>query len=341
MIAEGVVVGGKYRLERQIGWGGMARVWAAVHETLGRRVAIKFIRSESASSGEQTERFLREARIASALRHRFVVDVIDVDVTDEGVPYIVMELLEGQTLSRRARTPPPMAIADFVVLIDRVLQGLSVAHRKGVVHRDLKPDNIILVTDEELGDYPKIVDFGISFVIEGGLHFSNFKRVTKEGTVLGTPAYMSPEQIRNPSGLDPRTDVYALGVIMYEVLSGTVPFSASSEEELLVKVLTEPARPLAAVRPELDRRLADAVDAAMSWDAAYRFADADEMRAALRGLETCRGVVAPPVSQTPVPVDLADAGWGSVDERAATVKFGKAMADEPPEPERPERDRRG
>jgi serine/threonine-protein kinase len=287
MLESGSIVGGEYRLERLVGEGSMATVWAAVHEELGMPVAVKCIRPEAAPSPDLVERFEREARIAAALRHRFVVDILDVGTGDDGLPYIVMELLDGGggTLADRLCSGPPMAAGHVVELTAQVLEGLHAAHLAGVIHRDLKPENIMFGRDGEGELIPKIVDFGISLATErfARARGRKYKRLTKEGALVGTPAYMAPEQIRGDD-LDHRADLFSVGVVMYEALAGGLPHSASAVEDLLVKTITEDAVPLAVRRPEVGPALSRVVARAMARDRDARFADAAEMRRALLAL---------------------------------------------------------
>lgn len=286
MLASGDIVGGEYRLVRPVGEGTMATVWAAVHEELGMPVAIKFIRAEAAPSPDLVERFYREARIAAALRHRFVVELLDVGTGDDGLPFIVMELLEGGggTLADRFAAGEPLP-AEFVVsLAVRILDGLHAAHQAGVIHRDLKPENIVFCRDEAGELIPKIIDFGISLATAQFVRGGRFKRLTKKGALVGTPAYMAPEQIRGDDDLDHRADLFSVGVVMYEALAGRLPHSGRSVEDVLVKILSRDAVPLVSRRPEVGEPLSRVVARAMARDREARYPDAAAMRQALLAL---------------------------------------------------------
>jgi serine/threonine-protein kinase len=279
----GSVIGGKYRLRRRVGEGAMASVWSAVHETLGRPVAVKLIHDRGMNSELATARFMQEARIAAAVQHRFVVDIFDFGKTEQGEPYMVMELLQGEALADRISRGPPMPVRSFVRILAQCLSGLEAVHRAGIVHRDLKPENIFIIHDAE-GGFPKLLDFGISRVEEsfGG---QRVNRLTKEGTLLGTPWFMSPEQVRGNRDVDHRTDIYSIGVIAYEALSGRLPFDAEAMGELLISIATDEPTPLSEIRPDLPVELCDVIGRALAKNPADRFPTARAMRAALRAVD--------------------------------------------------------
>jgi serine/threonine-protein kinase len=283
MLKHGTIVGGKYRLLHIVGEGGMASVWSAVHDRLGRPVAVKFIHAGGDRSPVATARFIQEARAAAGVQHRYVIDIFDFGETEAGEPYMVMELLHGESLADRAASEDPLPVTTFLSLMEMTLSGLSAAHQSGIIHRDLKPENIFLVHEQE-DFFPKIVDFGISRIRQSGLLEPDKARLTQEGNLVGTPNYMSPEQIRALPSLDHRTDIYSMGVIMYEFLTGQLPFSAPSVGQLIVKIATEDAVPADVLRPELGEDLSNLVRKAMSRRPEERFPDAAAMRRALRAL---------------------------------------------------------
>ena len=260
----------------------MASVWSGVHETIGRPVAVKFIHAKGPNAEVTIARFMQEARIAAAVQHRFVVDIFDFGQTEKGEPYMVMELLNGEALSDRMTRGPPMPLKSFVRVITQTLSGLDAVHNAGIVHRDLKPENVYLLHDAD-GLFPKLLDFGISRSEES---FAGEKatRLTKEGTLLGTPWYMSPEQVRGRH-VDGRSDIYSVGVIMYEALTGQLPFDAEAVGDLLVKIATTDAAPVHALRPDLPRPLSDIIAKAMARDPADRYDNSLSMRIALQALE--------------------------------------------------------
>ena len=282
VLKPGHIIGGKYQLRRLIGSGAMATVWSGVHETLGRPVAVKCIHAADNREPEILARFMQEARNAAAVQHRYVIDIFDFGTTEQGEPFMVMELLQGETLADRLNWGPPMPLKSFIRLIDQCLSGLYAAHQQDIVHRDLKPENIFLVHDHD-GGFPKILDFGISMITSPTFSHEKTDRLTKEGTIVGTPYYMSPEQVRGTQ-LDHRTDLYSMGVIMYETLTGELPFIADTVGDLIVKIATQLPPPVAKLRPELGPGLSDFVARTMSRDRNQRFADAMETKLALQTL---------------------------------------------------------
>jgi len=226
------VLSGKYRLERELGRGGMGSVWQAEHLTLRSPVAIKLIDAEIATNPEALSRFLREAQAAASLRSPHVVQILDHGV-DEGVPFIVMELLEGESLAARIERVRRLSPADTARIMTQVGRAMTRAHDAGVVHRDLKPDNIFLVRNDE-EEIAKVLDFGIAKSNAHGL--ASVSSATRTGSVLGTPYYMSPEQAEGAKGVDHRTDIWAMGVIACECLIGTRPFDAETLGALLLAI---------------------------------------------------------------------------------------------------------
>jgi hypothetical protein len=276
-VSAGTVVGGKYRLEQPIGRGGMASVWRATHTTLENSVAVKFLEMFGSARDNMAARFLREAKLAAGLRHRNVVQLLDYGVADDGQPFMVMELLEGSSLADRLDNGPPMSEVELFETVAMVLSGLASVHEAGIVHRDMKPDNIFLVRDSD-GDYPKLLDFGISrgVALEGA-----DTRVTNTGAVVGTPLYMSPEQARGVKDLDHRTDLFSVGMMLYEALTGVIPFEAENMGDVLIRVATEDMPSIAIARPDLPPEAVTAIDRALMRDRSKRFGDAREMRKAV------------------------------------------------------------
>ncbi len=283
MHSPGTIIGEKYRLEEQIGEGGMASVWRAVHTTLNRPVAIKFVHLEGHDVAARLERFLREAQLAASIRHRCVVDIIDFGHTDDGQPYMIMELLEGETLGQRFDRKPTLTVDETVRIFDMLMGGLAAIHDKGVVHRDLKPENIFLTQDGE-GLLPKLTDFGISRVTSRASQrppgMTRKRAITKPGLLLGTPDYLSPEQARGLSEVDLRSDVFSAGVLLYEALSGTLPFVGASVTDLIAKIIRDEPTPLTEFG--VDPALAEVVELAMAKDPAKRLQNARQLRMAMR-----------------------------------------------------------
>ncbi len=234
------LIAGKYHLVHLIGRGGMGSVWEARHASLGTRFAIKFIEAEYADSQEARSRFDKEARAAATIQSKHAIQIYDHGVTEDGKPYIVMELLQGEPLDKRIERLGRLSLIDTARIVQQVSRGLARAHERGIVHRDLKPENIFLVrTPDEDDEIAKVLDFGIAKV-QNSPHNPGVSSSTKTGAVLGTPFYMSPEQARGLRNVDHRTDVWSLGVIAFKCVSGVLPFDGESVGDLLVKICTSP-----------------------------------------------------------------------------------------------------
>jgi serine/threonine-protein kinase len=223
----GALIGGKYRLERKLGEGGMGAVWAAHHVALDTAIAIKLIRSDT-NRKELAPRLLQEARAAAKLGHPAIVRVFDVGQTSDGEPFIVMELLEGESLNERLEREHRLSAVEAVRLLLPIADALRAAHGKGIVHRDIKPDNVFLVK-EETGVQPKLVDFGIAKL--AAREFDS--QITERGVILGSPDYMAPEQARGREDIDRRADVWSFCVLLYETISGQPPFDGNNYNALL------------------------------------------------------------------------------------------------------------
>ncbi len=242
----GLILGERYRLLSRIGEGGMGTVFLAEHVTLGKQVAVKVLRAEYSRDDELVRRFEHEARAASRIGHENVVDVVDFGRTPGGSLFFVMEALEGESLARLIHREGALPVDRALRILAQICQALGAAHACGVVHRDLKPENVILVRRDDGADLVKVLDFGISKthgVPEGG-------RITRAGSIIGTPEYMSPEQAMG-GPVDHRCDVYAFGVLAYEMLTGTLPFQGDSPLATLLKHQGEPPMPPSRLRPDL------------------------------------------------------------------------------------------
>ncbi|MFT5435182.1 MAG: serine/threonine protein kinase, partial [Myxococcota bacterium] len=264
----------RYRIMGVLGEGGMGTVFRAEHLASGRKVALKQLRPEQSFDSTAVERFQRETRAATATGHKNVVKVLDVGFDELGAPFIVMELLTGVTLAERLRDRGRLSVGETVEVACQILAGLDAVHAQNIVHRDLKPGNIFM-TPHGL----KILDFGISKFHAGELLEQT--AITRTGATMGTPHYMSPEQARGARGIDHRADIYALGVILHEALSGKRPYATDNYHALLREIIS-------GERPRLDRSLgvpqpvSDAVHRAMQSDPRTRFQTAREMRDALQ-----------------------------------------------------------
>ncbi len=273
----GDIIGGKYRVVRVIGDGGMGTVYEARHEVLGTAVALKFLHAELARRTGLAQRFLQEARVSANIQSIHVTHVTDVDMTPDGTPYLVMELLHGeslqQLLDRRGKLPPNEAI-DFAL---QTLSGLEAAHALGVVHRDLKPDNVF-VTPSSGGPLLKLIDFGIA-----KLRASNeYQRgLTRAGAMMGTPEYMAPEQLYSAADVDHRADLFSLGVMLFEMLSARRPADGEDAPTIVGKVMAGDVLRLDACEPGLPPGLVEIVHRSIAAERDARFGSAHELRLAL------------------------------------------------------------
>ncbi|HEU4533914.1 MAG TPA: serine/threonine-protein kinase, partial [Polyangiaceae bacterium] len=221
--APGEVVGGRYRLERLLGSGGMGAVWAATHLVTRRAVALKMLRALDGARPEERRRLLREAQAASAVEHPNVVRVLDAFEAD-GAPALVMDLLTGESLAQRLAREGRLSLGEAAVVLRPVVAAVAAAHRAGVVHRDLKPANVFLAAGSGGGPDVRVLDFGVAKLLERPGGDAHSGSLTRTGEVVGTPFYMSPEQFYGEPDVDPRADVWALGVVLYECLAGRRPF---------------------------------------------------------------------------------------------------------------------
>lgn len=274
------MVGGKYRLGRLLGEGGMGSVYEAEHTGLGVRVAVKLLNEVFVNDPSATQRFRREAKAAAAIRHPNIVTVTDTGTDEEGVPFIVMELLQGESLSAVLRREKVLSQDVAVAVAASILSGLAAAHDKNVIHRDLKPGNILLARTEDGACQVKILDFGISKFFTGGA----VQDVTATGAVIGTPRFMAPEQARGQGDLDGRVDIYAAGVLLYRMATGKLPFAARTHEEIITHIIEGRARPPREVRPELSTELERIILKAMAPERADRYQNAREFLADLQQL---------------------------------------------------------
>jgi serine/threonine protein kinase len=234
---------GRYVLEAQIGEGGMGQVWRARNPDLNKRVAIKILNPELAGTSAAV-RFKREAVAVNEIRHKNLVDIFDIGEMADGRPYFVMEHLEGESLDSLLQRVGPLPPAELLQIITPVCRAVSACHQKNIIHRDLKPENIFLVKEEEGPPTVKILDFGIAKVTLKE-HRGEEDELTRAGAAIGTPEYMSPEQCESTKDVDYRSDIYALGIIVFEMLSGRTPFQEENGEDnlgaVLIRQLSEPA----------------------------------------------------------------------------------------------------
>lgn len=273
---EGDLVAGRYKLLRPIGGGAMGTVWAARHELLGRDFALKFARVPAKADAAARARFQREAQLVGKLRHPNIVDVTDFgEVSPDGDFFLAMELLEGESLAQRIERRGLLEPYEAVMIAADVAKGLSAVHAVGIVHRDIKPENIFLARSPTGTTIPKLLDFGISKQRDEPL-------ATQQGALTGTPAYMSPEQANGETNIDPRTDIWSLGVVLYEMLTGKHPFVAPNYQALMTAIAERSHAPLestvpGAIRGVVDRCLAKRPD--------DRYATSDALLDALESVE--------------------------------------------------------
>jgi serine/threonine-protein kinase len=274
----GDVIANRYRIERVLGRGGMGVAYAATNLVTDKQVALKWILREHDAS--RLRRVIREARAAGRIRHPNIVDVYDVG-EHEGSLFLVMELLTGQSLQALIAERAPLAVDQFLAWFLPALHGVRAAHRQGVIHRDLKPDNVFLCCDEA-GEplTAKVLDFGVSKILSAEPILED-PGLTDSGTLVGTPSYIAPEQIEDARNADARSDIYACGVILYHALGGKLPFEADNYANLVVKIVTSKPVPLRDLRADLPAELCAAVERAMQPRSQDRFADIDGLMQAL------------------------------------------------------------
>lgn len=313
------VLAGRYRLRRLIAKGGMAEVWQAVDDILGRPVAVKILHPHLAADESFRERFRREAIAAARLAHPNVVATFDTG-TDEGITFIVMELVEGSTLRQILNEAGPMAPARVVHVGAQVADALHYAHRAGVVHRDIKPANILICPDGRV----KVADFGIAKAVEESEpdRPSPSEALTGTGSIIGTAQYLAPEQV-DGRAVDGRTDVYALGVVLYEMVCGRPPFTGETDMAVALKhITTNPPAP-GVVRAGVPRALEELVLRAMAKAPEHRYQSADELRLALLSIDLRAGEATAVVPAPPLPPPAAMHRVDNTPPRGVPPSFAK------------------
>jgi serine/threonine-protein kinase len=282
----GQVVAGKYRIDSVIGEGGMGYVVVAHHLQLDTKVAIKLLRAELASNAEAVERFAREARAAVRITSRHVARVFDVGTLESGAPYMVMEYLEGGDLSNLIQKRGPLPITEAVDYVLQACEAIADAHAAGIVHRDLKPANLFGARRPDGSITVKVLDFGISKLTGAGAGALNH---TKTTAIMGSPFYMSPEQMESTRGVDIRTDIWGLGVILYELVTGRTPFEGNALPEVCLRVATQQPPPLRSLRADAPVALELVILRCLEKDRDKRYGNVARLAVALRDLASPRG----------------------------------------------------
>jgi len=294
LVFQGAVLAGRYRLDSVVGSGGMGAVWAATHLGVGQQVAIKLVYSNFARSPDALQRFDREAKAAAQIKSRHVPQVYDNGVLEDGTPFLAMELLHGETLFRRIHKQGPIPLAETISILDQCCKALGRAHALGIIHRDIKPDNIFLAQENDSEGYVvKVLDFGIAKFTQLG---DGEHSTTRTGSLLGTPQYMSPEQARAVKNIDSRTDLYSLGVVAYTMLTGNLAFSGESLGDLLLQICAQPLPSLIGAAPWLPPAVETWFTTACARDPEHRFPTAQAFIDGLRA-----AAVAPQTTPYPIP----------------------------------------
>jgi eukaryotic-like serine/threonine-protein kinase len=278
-VREGDIIAQRYRIKRMLGVGGMGVVMEATHIELNERVAIKLLLPELTNNAEASERFKREARAVAKLKSEHVARVFDVGKLDDDTPFMVMEYLEGETLAAKLDQMGRLPIGDSVDYILQACRALSAAHDKGIVHRDLKPSNLFLAAQDDNSLVLKVLDFGISKL--NSLGGPNDGSITKTSAVMGSPNYMSPEQMRSTRTVDGRSDIWSLGVTLYELIAGTPPFVGQTFPEVCLAIAQDTPAPLSKHVPDLSPGLEAVIHRCLEKDPDRRFAKVSELARAL------------------------------------------------------------
>jgi serine/threonine protein kinase len=331
-LSKGMVLHGKYKILEKIGAGGMAIVYRVQHLHFQEEVAIKVVSSRLAEDPAFIDRFRTEAVITRKLRHPNAVRIDDFDTTEDGQPFIVMEYVPGESLRKLLQNHgllPPNRAANVA---KQAALALGAAHELGIVHRDIKPENILLIPQSDGSDLVKILDFGIAKVKEGTLGIGPGHEPTRTGLVLGTPKYLSPEQVKGTTSVDGRADLYALGIVLYEMLTGRVPFSADTPFTVLLQHLQSPPTPPHVLNPAISSAMSRLVLKSLDKDPAQRFQTGQEMAEALRRPE----ILVPAASGAPVcaPTAVATAPATARHRESGNTATGTTVLSQP-DPSRP------
>jgi len=330
VLGPGTVVAGRYRVTKKLGQGGMGVVFAAADTMLKRHVAIKYLAPALAADPANVVRFRREARAAAQLKSEHVVRIHDVDELPQRLPYMVMELLDGQDLAWVLRAQSRVGPGRAVEWILQAAEAVAEAHSRGTIHRDIKPQNLFLTKRADGSDLVKVLDFGLAKAPPG----KDERKLTKPAETMGSPEYMSPEQARGADDLDARTDVWALGATLYELVTGKTPFAARTPMEAMMKILEEAPTPPRELAPNVPPALANAIMRALEKDRAQRYADVAELAEAIApfapigsptAMRNVRRVLEATHSNSNNSVAVIEAAAAAVER--AQLEYGKTVFD--------------
>jgi len=293
----GTVIGDRYTLDRVLGRGGMGVVYEGTHTWTRRSLAVKVLQPQVAQSEIAVKRFFQEARAAAGLRHPNVVDVLDLGLDDRGDAYIVLEKLEGESLAQRLERHGHLGATETLDVLLPILDALALAHQHAIIHRDLKPANIFLARDARGRLVPKLLDFGVAKLLQQRKDLSESSPRTRPGAMLGTVHYMAPEFVLHEDAVTPQCDIWSMGVVLYECLSGKLPFHAEKNTTLLVMIASMDHPPLRDVAIDVPDALADAVEGALKRDPAERYATIGDLVTELVTAADLAGLDIAPQSQ--------------------------------------------